>query len=146
MQAIHFEESLASILEREDRYDAQAYSFLKESLDFTLKRFSEAGPVENQHVSGKELLEGFRDYALEQFGPMAGTLLGEWGVRNCRDVGNMVFQMIEEQVFGKQDSDKLEDFDEVFDFEASLRDPFLPKGGRGRGIRERPGGVRVSRE
>ncbi len=141
MQPIQFEESLASILGRESRYDPQAYFFLKESLDFTLKRFSETSVVENKHVSGKELLEGFRDYALEQFGPMAETLMSEWGITRCSDVGNMVFQMIEEQVFGKQDSDKLEDFDESFNFQASLRDPFLPKG-RGKAARESLGKAR----
>ena len=128
MQPIHFEESVAAILKREKRYDAQAYFFLKDSLDFTLKRFAEGNRGQGRHVSGKELLEGFRDFALEQFGPMGATLMDEWGITECRDVGNMVFQMIEEQVFGKQDSDKPEDFDEAFDFRKSLREPFLPKG------------------
>ena len=128
MQPIHFEESVAAILMREKRYDGQAYFFLKDTLDFTLKRFSEEGKGQGRHVSGKELLEGFRDCALEQFGPMGATLMDEWGITECRDVGNMVFQMIEEQVFGKQESDKPEDFDEVFDFREALRDPFLPKG------------------
>ncbi len=129
MQPIHFEESVASILKRERRYDGQAYFFLKDALDFTLKRFMEGTGGQGRHVSGRELLEGFRDYSLEQFGPMAATLMDEWGVKECRDVGNMVFQMIEEQVFGKQESDKPEDFDELFDFGGTLREPFLPKSG-----------------
>lgn len=128
MQPIHFEESVTAILKREKRYDGQAYFFLKDSLDFTLKRFAEVNRGQGRHVSGKELLEGYRDFALEQFGPMGATLMDEWGITECRDVGNMVFQMIEEQVFGKQDSDKPEDFDEAFDFRKSLREPFLPKG------------------
>ena len=144
MQPIHFEESVESILKREKRYDAQAYLFLKDSLDFTLKRFSESDRAKNRHVSGKELLEGFRDHALEQFGPMAGTLMDEWGVKECRDVGNMVFQMIEEQVFGKQDSDKPEDFDEVFDFRKSMREPFLPKGTKGQKVSQRSKGSMAS--
>ncbi len=127
MQPIHFDESVASILKRERRYDGQAYFFLKDALDFTLKRFMEGTGGQGRHVSGRELLEGFRDYSLEQFGPMAATLMDEWGVKECRDVGNMVFQMIEEQVFGKQESDKPEDFDELFDFRGALREPFLPK-------------------
>jgi uncharacterized repeat protein (TIGR04138 family) len=126
MQAVQFEESVGSILTRESRYDGHAYFFLKDSLDYTLKRVMEETGGRGRHVSGKELLEGFRDLALEQFGPMAATLMDEWGVRECRDVGNMVFQLIEEQVFGRQDSDKPEDFDGVFDFHKSLRDPFLP--------------------
>jgi uncharacterized repeat protein (TIGR04138 family) len=128
MQAAQFEESVASIIRREGRYDGHAYFFLKDALDFTLKRVMEETGGKGRHVSGKELLEGFRDLAIEQFGPMAATLMDEWGVKECRDVGNMVFHLIEEQVFGRQDSDKPEDFEGVFDFRKSLRKPFLPAG------------------
>ena len=128
MQAAQFEQSVVSIIRREGRYDAHAYFFLKDSLDFTLKRVMEETGGKGRHVSGKELLEGFRDLALEQFGPMAATLMDEWGVMECRDVGNMVFHLIEEQVFGRQESDKPEDFDSAFDFRKALREPFLPAG------------------
>ena len=128
MQPIHFEESVLSILKRDHRYDGQAYLFLKDALDFTLKRMSEEQPDRNRHVSGGELLEGFRDYGLEQFGPMAATLMEEWGVNQCQDVGNMVFRLIEEQVFGKQESDTEQDFEGTFDLNQALREPFLPKG------------------
>jgi uncharacterized repeat protein (TIGR04138 family) len=127
MQAMQFEQSVVSILKRDRRFDAHAYFFLKDALDFTLKRIADANGGQARHVSGPELLEGFRDFALDQFGPMAATLMNEWGVRKCQDVGDMVFQLIEEQVFGKQDSDRREDFSEVFDFEASLVTPFQPK-------------------
>jgi uncharacterized repeat protein (TIGR04138 family) len=127
MQSAQFEESVAQILQRDSRYDGLAYFFLKDALDFTLKRVIETGGKQGRHVSGKELLEGFRDHALEQFGPMAATLLDEWGINEGRDVGNMVFRLIEEQVFGKQDSDKPEDFDSLFDFDKEFRAPFLPK-------------------
>lgn len=115
-------------MRRDARYDGQAYYFLKDSLDFTLKRFIETKGGQARHVTGKELLEGFRDHAIDQFGPMAATLMEEWGIRECGDVGNMVFRMIEEQVFGKQESDKPEDFEKVFDLRKSLREPFQPTG------------------
>lgn len=124
---MQFEQSVVSILKRDKRFDPHAYFFLKDALDFTLKRIAEGNAGQARHVSGPELLEGFRDYALEQFGPMASTLMREWGVRKCLDVGDMVFLLIEEQVFGKQDSDSREDFTGVFDFEESLVTPFLPK-------------------
>lgn len=127
MQAMQFEQSVVSILKRDKRFDPHAYFFLKDALDFTLKRIAESNNGQARHVTGPELLEGFRDYALEQFGPMASTLMNEWSVRKCQDVGDMVFHLIEEQVFGKQDTDKKEDFSEVFDFEAALITPFLPK-------------------
>jgi uncharacterized repeat protein (TIGR04138 family) len=127
MQAVQFEQSVLSILKREKRFDPQAFFFLKDALDFTLKRIADGNEGQARHVTGKELLEGFRDLALDQFGPMASTLMREWGVRKCLDVGDMVFHLIEEQVFGKQDSDRREDFSEVFDFEESLVRPFLPR-------------------
>jgi uncharacterized repeat protein (TIGR04138 family) len=127
MQAKQFEQSVVSILKRDKRFDPHAYFFLQDALDFTLKRIAEANDGQVRHVSGPELLLGFRDCALEQFGPMASTLMSEWGLRKCQDVGDMVFHLIEEQVFGKQESDRREDFSEVFDFEESLVKPFLPK-------------------
>ncbi|MEI6674162.1 MAG: Minf_1886 family protein [Verrucomicrobiota bacterium] len=127
MQAVHFEQSVLSILNRDKRVDAQAYFFLKDALDFTLKRIAEANQGQTRHVSGPELLAGFRDLALEQFGPMAATLMTEWGIRQCGDIGDMVFHLIEEQIFGRQESDCKEDFAGSFDFEESLRVPFLPQ-------------------
>jgi uncharacterized repeat protein (TIGR04138 family) len=126
MQAMQFEQSVVSILKRDKRFDPHAYFFLKDALDFTLKRIAESNGGQARHVSGPELLAGYRDFALEQFGPMASTLMEEWSIRKCQDVGDMVFHLIEEQVFGKQESDRKEDFSEVFDFQESLIAPFLP--------------------
>lgn len=141
MQAMQFEQSVVSILKRDRRFDPHAYFFLKDALDFTLKRISESNGGQARHVTGPELLVGYRDYALEQFGPMAATLMEEWSIRKCQDVGDMVFNLIEEQVFGKQESDKKEDFSEAFDFQASLVTPFLPK----RKAASDKGGTRISR-
>lgn len=127
MQSNPFRDSISSILARDSRYDGQAYFFLKDALDYTLKKMLEAQGGIVRHVSGYELLEGFRDYALEQYGPMASTLIWEWGIREDRDVGNMVFHLIEEKVFGRQESDSIDDFSGVLDLQASLRVPFLPK-------------------
>jgi uncharacterized repeat protein (TIGR04138 family) len=126
MQPMQFEQSVVSILNRDQRFDPHAYFFLRDALDFTLKRVAEGNAGQVRHVTGPELLAGFRDLALEQFGPMSSTVMREWGVTECKHVGNMVFHLIEEQVFGKQDSDQPEDFSGVFDFHQSLIDPFLP--------------------
>ncbi len=130
MQAPQFEHAVESILKRDKRYDPLAYLFLKDALDFTLKRATEANGGEPRHVSGSELCEGFRDLALQEFGPMASTLMSEWGLRESRDIGEMVFHLIEEQMFGKQDSDTLEDFVGVFDFDDVFVSPFLSRGSR----------------
>jgi uncharacterized repeat protein (TIGR04138 family) len=127
MQPVHFEQAVVSVIGRDKRFDAQAYFFLKDALDFTLKRIAEGNGGHSRHVSGQELLVGFRDFALDQFGPMGLTLMKEWGIRQCRDVGEMVFQLIDEGMFGKQDSDSLDDFSEIFDLEEALAEPFRPK-------------------
>ncbi|RFC43935.1 MAG: hypothetical protein DUW69_002109 [Verrucomicrobia bacterium] len=130
MQAIQFEQAVAAILQRDKRFDPHAYFFLKDALDFTLKRIAESNSGQPRHVSGAELVSGVRDLALEQFGPMAATLMSEWGVGQCGDIGEMVFHLIEEQIFGKQDSDRPEDFAGNFDLEESLRAPFIPRSHR----------------
>ena len=127
MQALRFDAAVENILQRDDRYDSGAYFFLQDALDFTLKRAKEENNGENRHVSGGELLLGFRDFARQEFGPMSLTLLNEWGVRQCSDVGEMVFHLIEEGMFGKQDSDSREDFNEVYSFDEAFRAPYLPQ-------------------
>lgn len=127
MHTSAFQEAISAIAHRDPRFDPDAYYFLKEALDFTVNRAKEESEGENRHVSGPELLIGFRDFALEQFGPMAMTLLREWGVQRCVHIGEMVFALIGEQVFGKQDSDTLEDFSDIFDFQEAFVTPFLPK-------------------
>ena len=127
MQALPYEHAIEAIVKRDPRFHPQAYIFLKEALDFTLKKISDENNGNARHVSGGELLLGFRDLALDQFGPMAATLLSEWGLRQCSDVGDMVFLLIEEQVFGKQDSDTKEDFSDVYSFHEAFVTPYLPK-------------------
>lgn len=127
MQALPYEHAIQSILQRDARFHPAAYLFLKEALDHTLKKVMEAPGGASRHVSGAELLEGFRELALELFGPMASTLLKEWNIHTCSDVGDMVFLLIEEQVFGKQESDTKEDFADVYQFQEAFEQPFLPK-------------------
>ncbi|NNM30881.1 MAG: hypothetical protein HKO57_15280, partial [Akkermansiaceae bacterium] len=126
MNALRFDAAVDNILSRDKRFEAAAYFFLKDALDYTLKRTKEESG-EERHVSGEELLLGFRDCSLEEFGPMAGTLLREWGVRSCSDIGDMVFHLIEEGMFGKQDSDTKEDFRDLFDFDDTFLKPFTPR-------------------
>ena len=127
MHAAQFEHAIENILKRDRRFDPQAYVFLKDALDFTLKRAAETNDGVARHVSGQELLLGFRDLALQEFGPMSGTLMGEWGLSTSRNIGEMVFLLIEEQMFGRQDTDTIGDFEDVFDFEDAFVAPFRPQ-------------------
>src|SRR5205823_1413359 len=93
MQKPNFGETVDQILKRDNRYDRDAYYFVREGLDVTLKLLRKQAHTQptHRHVSGQELLEGLRRHALDQFGPMARTVLDYWGVRRCEDFGEIVF-------------------------------------------------------
>src|SRR5258705_2242996 len=127
MQALSFEEVLEQILKREERYHREAYTFLREALDHTQRTLSKEGRTSKQHVSGQELLAGIRAFALEQYGPMAITLLEEWGIRSCRDFGELVFILVEHGLLAKTDKDTRADFETGYDFHHAVWHPFLPQ-------------------
>ena len=98
------EQKLSQILVRDDRYRREAYRFVQEGLEFTMQRRGRRG-----HVSGRELVLGMRDMARERFGLMARTVLNQWGVTSTSDLGELVFNLIEEDIMSKQDSDSRAD-------------------------------------
>jgi len=129
MQDSEFADIVALIHKDDARFDRKAYEFVRLGLDHTVKeiRKRETARVDkSRHVTGPELLNGLRVYALDQFGPMAKTILESWGIRRCRDFGDIVFNLIEYKVLSKTDSDRLEDFDGLYDFEGAFVTPFLP--------------------
>ncbi len=72
------------------------------------------------HISGPELLEGIREYALEEFGLMARTVFHCWSIHTTEDFGRIVFDLIERGEMSKTDGDQLSDFSDVYDFEEAL--------------------------
>lgn len=133
MHEATFEEGIELILIKDQRYDRDAYVFVREALDHTQKAIIKENRGQLRHVSGQELLGGIRDYALEQFGPMAITVLEEWGIRECADFGEIVFNMVEASVLAKTEEDSREDFQGGYNFEEAFRDPFLPAAKRSAG-------------
>ncbi len=108
-------ELLNVLLERDRRYGRDAYVFVSEALGYTVQRSGRTG-----HVSGRELCEGFRDHALEQFGRLARLVLESWGVRSSEDIGNIVFNMVQIGLLRKTAEDRREDFVGVLDFEEAF--------------------------
>ena len=127
MQAASFEEAIDQIAAQDRRYHREAYFFLREALDHT-QRMTGKLPKKNEvrHVSGQELLNGIREYALQQFGPMTLTVLEEWGIKCCLDFGEIVFNMVETKLLAKTEQDSREDFRNGYDFHEAFRKPFLP--------------------
>ncbi len=110
-------EDYADILARDSRYDSRAY-------DFVLDVIHEATSQAKGHVSGQELLSWFRDIALDQWGPMSYTVLADWGVTCCEDVGEIVFNLYDAGRIGKTDSDSRADFIGGFSFKEEFLEPY----------------------
>jgi uncharacterized repeat protein (TIGR04138 family) len=127
MQEVNFDELVETMLARDARYARDAYQFTREALEFTQKLVSrENKGAPRNHVTGQELLEGIRQYGLQQYGPMTATLFEEWGVRHSRDFGEIVFNMVESALLQKTEKDTREDFQHGYDFTEAFRKPFWP--------------------
>src|SRR5262249_26486742 len=126
MQKIGFAEALESVISNDPRYQRDGYIFLRDALDFTTKQQKKIKGVSVRHVTGPELLDGARQYALKEFGPMVMTVFDSWGIHSCEDIGHMVFNLISAGVFGKTDEDSIEDFKNVYDFQGVFVQPFAP--------------------
>ena len=128
MNAPNFEDGVERILKRDARFHRDSYFFLREALDVAQKLATRKHPGHaTRHVSGQELLEGVRNHALEQFGPMTLSVLEEWGVRSCADIGEIVFNMIDAGLLAKTEHDSRADFQPGYDFLTAFRLPFLPR-------------------
>ena len=128
MHEINFDEAVEQILAKDPRFARDAYLFVREALDFTQKLIGRENRGGIRHITGQELLDGIRQFALQQFGPMTVTVFEEWGVRSCRDFGDIVFNMVEISLLAKTDNDSRDDFQNGYDFTDAFCKPFLPQG------------------
>lgn len=117
---------LTELLATDRRYSPQAYQFVFEALKYAQDKLgrSQLDTQEQRHVTGQELCEGIRELALQQFGLMAQTVLGSWGVRETADFGQIVFNLIRSGHMKKTEQDTLEDFCAVYDFDEAFRRGF----------------------
>lgn len=126
MQNTGFQEAVETVCQKDRRYHPEAYTFLRDSLEATIKRRKKSKKEPGPHVGAVELLDGFRLHALAEFGPMALMVLNYWGVKATADVGQMVFNLVQAGIFGKTDEDTAESFLDVFDFREAFVAPFRP--------------------
>ncbi len=133
MENPEFGEVVSLICKEDSRFDRRAYEFVRLGLNRTVEEMAKrdgSRAERSHHVSGPELLEGLRLHALDQFGPLAKTVLNAWGITRCSQFGDIVFNLIDYNVFSKTENDRREDFADVYDFEEAFVKPFLPMGPR----------------
>jgi uncharacterized repeat protein (TIGR04138 family) len=108
-------------LSREDRrYPPGAYLLVFEGLELALSRLTH-----RRHVAPRELVEGIRDAAVDQWGLLARTVLESWNVRSTSDLGDLVFNLIRRGLLVAGDEDQRSQFDGLFEFREAFDDAFL---------------------
>lgn len=125
------------LLQEDPRYKLEAYQFVRDALSFAQEVLglgksppeekatsSESEPLVEPHLTGQQLCEAVRQYSIEQFGYMAQMVLSSWGIHSTGDVGDIVYNLIGIGLMKKSETDRREDFENVFDFEQAFRNDF----------------------
>ncbi|MEM0924440.1 MAG: Minf_1886 family protein [Planctomycetota bacterium] len=126
-------QAMRRLLKDDARYKYEAYQFVREALQFAhenLPEFSTKArpdslePSGPKHITGQQLCEACRKYAVEQYGYLARMVLSTWGVRSTSDFGEIVYNLIRIEQMKKSDSDRREDFNEVYSFDGAFEPDF----------------------
>ncbi len=117
---LKMKKNLEQIAKEYGRFSPPGIRFVYEALGFTVKKIT----VEAKHVSGQMLCEGLRKLALEKWGRMAMVVLNTWGIKTTRDFGEIVYLMIKHEWMSAQETDSIDDFNDIYDFKTVFKDQF----------------------
>lgn len=120
------QKSLEEVVDEVGLYPIEAYEFVQQGLGYTVSKIhgqppaGDKEPKKSRHVSGRDLCEGLREYALLKWGLLAKTVLGRWNIRRTADFGRIVFALVDSGWMQATDEDSAEDFRDVFDFKTAF--------------------------
>ncbi|WP_145168757.1 Minf_1886 family protein [Rubripirellula lacrimiformis] len=128
-------QAMRDLLVEDKRFKIEAYQFIRESLQYAHEHLSETAPSPREgeefsdesdpnHVTGQQLCEACRQYALQQYGYLAKMVLANWGVHQTSDFGELVYNLIRIEQMRKSDSDRREDFHDVYCFDNAFEPEF----------------------
>ncbi len=125
-------QAMRDLLAEDTRYKLEAYQFIRESLGYAHEHLVPEPPEESptgektppRHVTGQQLCEACRLYAIEQYGYLAKIVLDNWGIHSTSDFGELVYNLIRIEQMRKSDTDRREDFDDVYDFDDAFEPEF----------------------
>lgn len=126
-------QAMYNLLKSDKRYKFEAYNFVRESLNYAQQHHLAQSTVEpeapvqgavSNHITGQQLCEACRVHALEQFGLMAPKVLANWGIHTTSDFGEIVYNLIRIDQMRKSESDRREDFDDVYSFATAFEPEF----------------------
>lgn len=124
-------QAIIELMQQDQRYHLEAYQFVREALQYAQKvmkmpAIKDEGNEAKQdhHLTGQQLCQAIREFALEQFGFMAKTVLNSWGVHTTGDFGEIVYNLIRIKEMRKSKSDRRDDFDDQYDFDVAFEPRF----------------------
>ncbi|QDT12853.1 Minf_1886 family protein [Planctomycetes bacterium K23_9] len=129
-------QAINKLLDEDTRYKFEAYQFIREALQFAHENMDlpeqepdvegdvPFGQPHPKHVTGQQLCHACRKYALDQFGYLARMVLAKWGIESTGDFGELVYNLIRIEQMRKSETDRREDFDDVYDFEEAFEPKF----------------------
>jgi len=122
---------LIALLEQDKRYKLDAYQFVRDALDYAqsviqmpTQDTGESSPSVERHITGQQLCEAIRLYAVEQYGLLAKAVLNSWGIHKTGDFGEIVYNLIRIKQMKKSKTDRREDFDNVYEFDGAFEPDF----------------------
>lgn len=131
-------QAMRKLLKEDSRYKYEAYQFIREALQFAHEQMPELTKAavsgdaslksRPKHITGQQLCEACRRYAIDQYGLLGNMVLGSWGIKSTSDFGEIVYNLIRIEQMRKSESDRREDFDDVYSFDGAFEPDFaLPK-------------------
>lgn len=117
---------ILELLEQDQRFHLEAYHFVRDALEYAqeIMNFGPGAGEGERHITGQQLCEAIRKYSLDQYGFMSKTVLNSWGIYKTGDFGEIVYNLIRIRHMKKSESDRREDFDEVYCFDDAFEPEF----------------------
>jgi len=124
-------QAMRKLLAEDKRFKIEAYQFIRESLQYAHEHIDVIRPDgvgdedDNiRHLTGGQLCEACRLYAIQQYGYLAQMVLARWGLQSTSDFGEVVYNLIRIEQMRRSESDRREDFDDVYDFDDAFQPMF----------------------
>jgi len=122
--------SLEQVVAECGKYPIEAFEFVRHGLNYAVEKVhgpQARQPDADRHISGQQLCQGLRDYAIGKYGLVAKAVLLHWGITRTTDFGRIVFAMVDSRLMQKTDEDDIHDFEDVYDFSVAFEPPARPQ-------------------
>lgn len=97
-----------------NKYPPEAYQLIMEVFEWvrTAKVVSMKVP---RHITARQLTYAITLYSTRQYGQLAKTIWEQMNIHTSKDLGVLVEHLVEQQLLGKSERDKFEDFFDILD-------------------------------